>query len=40
MAQITNILLADLKPNGAVRIVFIAFVGARYLQIAVKNNGR
>jgi hypothetical protein len=40
MAQITDILLADLKPNGTVRIVFVAFVGACHLQIADKSNSR
>jgi hypothetical protein len=40
MAQITDILLADLKPNGTVRIVFVAFVGACHLQITDKSNSR
>jgi hypothetical protein len=37
MAQITDILLADLKPNGTVRIVFVGFVGACHLQITGKS---
>jgi hypothetical protein len=40
MAQITDVLLADLQPNGMVRIVFIAFVGACHLQITGKSINR